>query len=441
MTPRLSFLDPFQTRKIGADHDSVRDKLESFQLEMLKYTVRYAVNHSRFYSERLKHVDVESMLSLDDITALPFTLPSDLREKSLSFLCVSQEDILRIVTLQTSGTTAQPKRLFFTGPDLEKTLSFFSLVLSQLILPSEKALILLPGNTPASAGDLLCTAMNRIDGKGILHGPVFDFNDALDQLMIQAPSLIIGMPVQVLALCSLIESKGVNTNFLRHVILTSDHASRPLKKRVAETLSCPVIDHYGLTEAGYGGGIDCLAHRGYHLRETDLFFEIIDPDTEKPVPEGSWGEIVLTTLNRQGMPLIRYRTGDMSRFLTAPCPCGSLFRRMDYIRYRYSHSILLPGNIRFGIPDLDDILFNIPGVLDFDANLVPIHDVQKLNLTLKMQDSYRKHDQDLKTLIFNAPFLQKVIATGLIRPGTVRTEPFQYRDTYVSKRSFRFETS
>ena len=84
-----------------------------------------------------------------------------------------------------------------------------------------------------------------------------------------------------------------------------------------ERWGCRVYNHYGTTEMGLGGGVQCSARRGYHFREADLFVEIVEPRSGEPVPEGVTGEIVFTTLTRTGMPLIRYRTGDLSRFLRA----------------------------------------------------------------------------------------------------------------------------
>ena len=124
-----------------------------------------------------------------------------------------------------------------------------------------------------------------------------------------------------------------------------------------------------MTEMGLGGGVDCAAHMGYHLREADLYFEIIDPTTGEPLPDGETGEIVFTTLHRTAMPLIRYRTGDLSRFLPGPCGCGTILKRLDRVRDRVDGFVSLGrwGSISIGA--LDEALFDIPGLLDFTATL------------------------------------------------------------------------
>ena len=94
-----------------------------------------------------------------------------------------------------------------------------------------------------------------------------------------------------------------------------------------------------MTEMGLGGGVECQARRGYHLREADLYFEIVHPQTGEPVTEGETGEIVFTTLTRQGMPLIRYRTGDLSRFIPGQCPCGTTLRTLEKVTRRLSGKV------------------------------------------------------------------------------------------------------
>lgn len=96
----------------------------------------------------------------------------------------------------------------------------------------------------------------------------------------------------------------------------------------------PGFDHWGMTETGYGGAVECSGHQGCHIRELDLHIEIIDPVTTEPLSDGQWGEIVVTTLTRTGQVLIRYRTQDISRIIPGPCPCGSVIRRLDTIAGR-----------------------------------------------------------------------------------------------------------
>jgi phenylacetate-CoA ligase len=143
-----------------------------------------------------------------------------------------------------------------------------------------------------------------------------------------------------------------------------------------------------MTEMGLGGGVDCAAGRGYHLREADLYFEIIDPDTGAVQPDGEYGEVVFTTLTRRGMPLIRYRTGDVSRFIPSQCPCGTLLKSLERITHRLSGRIPI-GTRYMTMADLDEAFFAIEGVLNFTATMLHDTDCDCLHLEVKIVEDRR----------------------------------------------------
>jgi len=139
-----------------------------------------------------------------------------------------------------------------------------------------------------------------------------------------------------------------------------------------------------MTEMGWGGGVECEARNGYHLREADLFVEIVDPETGRLLPDGEFGEIVATTLTRTGMPLIRYRTGDISRFHALPCACGTVLKRLDRIFGRINDGQCLISGMPLTLPVLDEALFVLPEVIDFKADLTSCQDRNCLTLTLSL---------------------------------------------------------
>ncbi|NTV64606.1 MAG: phenylacetate--CoA ligase family protein, partial [Oscillochloris sp.] len=135
-----------------------------------------------------------------------------------------------------------------------------------------------------------------------------------------------------------------------------------------EAWGCTAYNHYGMTEMGLGGGVECRARCGYHLREADLLFEIVDLASGAPLPDGEEGEIVFTTLTRAGMPLIRYRTGDAGHILAGPCPCGSRLRRLARVTHRLEGRHSLAG-ATLTMADLDEALFPLPALVGFSATL------------------------------------------------------------------------
>jgi phenylacetate-CoA ligase len=266
---------------------------------------------------------------------IPFTTPEDLRERGSEFLCVSQSGVERVVTLQNPFLESKPRRIFFTSEDIESTVDFFYHGMSAITAPGRTALILMPGARPASVGDLLVRALAKMNVKGIVHGFVKDPAKVVHDIVRHEVDCLIGIPEQVLSVAKHPAAGPVPQGRIKSILLSPEAclASPCIPPTVIEelrsALDCPVFCHYGIAEMGFGGGVECTALDGYHLREADLYFEIVDPESGEPQPAGSFGEIVFTTLTRKGMPLIRYRTRDLSRFRTEPCPCGADLRRLD----------------------------------------------------------------------------------------------------------------
>jgi phenylacetate-coenzyme A ligase PaaK-like adenylate-forming protein len=188
---------------------------------------------------------------------------------------------------------------------------------------------------------------------------------------------LVGIPVQVLTLAR--QSRGKAAP--RSVLLSTDYVPKALMEELTRIWGCEVYTHYGMTEMGYGGGVECRARYGYHMREADLLFEIVDPKTGIPVKEGECGEVIFTTLTRLGMPLIRYRTGDLSRFLPARCPCGTVLKTMAAVKGRLASQLELEPGMVLMMADLDEALFPIRDLIDFSAELTCRHGRDRLEIT------------------------------------------------------------
>ncbi len=355
---------------IGSDtRPLTRAEIETWQIEQLRRQVRYCTGHSFFYRRKLAAAGVDRVHGLHDLASLPFTTESELRQHGNEMVCVSQNAVARIITLHSSGTTEPPKRLFFTEADLDHTLNFFHLGMGQMAAPGDRVAILLPGQTPDSTGDLLARALARMQTTGIILGLATDPQAAAQKISELQPNVLVGFPVQILALVRIARYLRLPLAPIRSVLLCSDYVPASLTQSLQHELGCEVFSHYGAVETGLGGAVDCSAHCGCHVCETNLLVEIVDPNTGMPVADGAWGEIVCTTLTRTGMPLIRYRTGDLCRLLPGPCPCGSAIRRLDRVLGRIDQVRTLDNGARLSLPDLDEKLFVISGLLDFTAAL------------------------------------------------------------------------
>jgi phenylacetate-CoA ligase len=385
MNPRLTPLDPWIASKIGQPGRRVtRADIEAYQLQQLQTTLRLAREKSRFYRRHLAGAPSE-IKSLAELGHFPLTTAQDIRREGLAFLCVSQDEIHRVVTLDTSGTTGDPKRLYFTRDDQALTIDFFQTGMSTFTDPGDRVLILLPGERSGSVGDLLATGLQRLGAIPFKHGPVREILPTLDVLRHEKITGLVGIPTQVLALartCPDLE--------LKSVLLSTDHVPEAIRRAIGQAWECRVYNHYGTTEMGLGGGVECEAQRGYHVREADLYFEIINPATGEVLREGETGEVVFTTLTRRGMPLIRYRMGDLSRFVPGACPCGTAPNTLELIRQRVSGTFTVGEQTNINIAELDEVLFGIDGVLNFTATLTRSGANDHLALTVQALEGKEK---------------------------------------------------
>lgn len=368
---KATALDRWGRRRMAIPSDAPLSKatLDAYSLVGLRETLAHALRCSPFYRRRLPADAPDRLVRTRDIASLPFTTEADLQNDPLSFLSVSQDRVARVFTLTTSGTTAAPKRVFFTENDLAATIDFFSAGMAAAAGPGRRAMILLPGGAPDSVGELLTRALALTGAESLVHGPVDDLARTAAAVRSARPDCLVGIPVQVLALSRFAGDAKTGFGTVQNVMLTGDHVAPAAAAAVSRRWNCRVYTHYGMTEMGFGGAVSCSAGKGLHLRAADLFFEIIDPDTGDPAQEGALGEVVFTTFGREAMPLVRYRTGDMARWIPGPCPCGCRLPRISAVFGRRASAPRIGKHGQLYPADLDAALFPIDGILDYVAEL------------------------------------------------------------------------
>jgi phenylacetate-coenzyme A ligase PaaK-like adenylate-forming protein len=347
--------------RTGLGHRLGPETLAAWQLERAGRTVAYARTHSRFYARRLAGADRSSCATRAGLERLPFTWPGELAEDPLAFLCVPQSGVARVTTQFSSGTTGPSKRVFCTAGDLERTVGFFAQGMTDLVAPGQEALVLLPGGGEGGVGRLLQGALERIGVSGRLGAPGWSTREVLAAA--RGVHCLVGLPSELFHLCRVDPGLRPAT-----VLLSGDYIAPAVVAALEGAWHCRVATHYGLTEAGLGGAVQCRAAQGHHLRDADLLFEVVDPDSGRPLAPGEQGEIVLTTLNHEAMPVIRYRTGDLGRMLPGPCPCGGPLPLLGRVEGRRDGDIALDGGL-LNMRGLDDLLCSQPGVSFFTAGL------------------------------------------------------------------------
>ena len=403
-----------------------RYDIERYQLEKLKETIDWCREKSPFYRRHLKSITGESLDGLKDLSRLPFTVPDDITENDLQFLCVSRDDIKRVVTLQTSGTSGNPKRLYFTREDLNLSIDFFAHAMPAFVRPGGKVMILLPGGKPDSVGDLIARGLSVFGAEGIIHGPVLDPQNAAREIVLHRPECIIGIPTQVFWLAG---TGRVPPGIIENIILTTDYVPEAIIRVVEKSWQCRVFNHYGMTEMGLGGGVECGARDGYHLREADLYLEIVDPETGLQKNDGEAGEIVFTTLTRKGMPLIRYRTGDISSFMKETCGCKTVLKRLARVRGRLANQVVL-GNEILCMADMDETLFSIPGLFNFKASVT--HEKSKPFLHIKLFVSNEEKNDGILMLAEDALKRMPAIHNAMANSGLTMEIDFSRINWYTT---------
>lgn len=394
--------------------------LEEYRLNCIRRTIDHASKNSAFYRKHLAGLTSLDIKCMDDIERIPTMSSRDIAGNPGSLLCVPQNEISRIVTLDTSGTTGNPKRIYFTEDDLELTVEFFMHGMKTIVSSEDKVLILLPGEKIGSVGYVLREALSRIGVFSEIHGVINDMDRCIGDIRRLGINCLVGIPVQVLGLSCVLNMQGVTG--IDSVLLSADYVPEPVAVRIEENLGCTVYSHYGMTEMGFGGGVECSAFEGYHLRESDLYFEILDPDSGTPLEDGLLGEVAFTTLNRRGMPLIRYRTGDISRMIAGGCGCGSGLRRLDKIMGRMSDFIELSPGMFISLPELDEVIFRVKGIVNYKVKIYKGKHTSAIKLLIKTTPEFAGTDQVIEQLMEN----KKIRAAAL--QGQLDVMPVEFLD-------------
>jgi phenylacetate-coenzyme A ligase PaaK-like adenylate-forming protein len=307
------------------------------------------------------------------LQALPYTFPDELSAGSEKFLALSHSEVAGAISLPSSGTTGAGKRIFSSKEDLDASSAFFEHGIRFMANPGDRVAMLMSGERTGGVGDLFSRGMARAGIDCRIFGLPVHEKDCLTELAAYRPACLVGLPEAVLCLARHPDSRRLGVG-LQAVLLSADAVSPAVSEAIARALRVRVYRHYGMTEYGLAGAVECAKRAGCHPREADLYFEIIGPGDQAYIPEEShdmitpWGEIAVTTLTRRAMPLLRYRTGDEGRIIAAPCACGSALYRLE-VKGRLKNA--LPGTRqgedrpKLTLQDLDACLYPLPFICGF----------------------------------------------------------------------------
>lgn len=323
-----------------------RSEIEALQTERLKKTVRQCMN-SEFYRRRFaeSHIDPDDIRSLSDLSRIPFTTKQDLRD-SYPF-GMSAVPLSRVVRLHSSsGTTGTPTVILHTQRDLDEWANAVARCLYMVGLRPGDIFQNSSGYGMFTGGLGFQYGAERL---GMLTVPAAAGNTKRQIKFITdfGTTALHAIPSYAGRLYEVMEEMGIDPRRdtrLRTLIIGAEPHSEEQRRRIEQMLGVKAYNSFGMSEmCGPGVAFECTEQNGLHIWEDYYIVEIVDPMTLEPVPEGEVGELVLTTINREAMPLLRYRTRDLTRILPGECPCGRHHLRLDRMKGRSDDMIILKG--------------------------------------------------------------------------------------------------
>ena len=318
-------------------------QISDLQIEQVNKQIQALIHADSFYGKKLKDAGFSGISSSEDFEKLPFSEKTDLRDAyPLGLMTAPEEKIVRIHS--SSGTTGLPVIIPYTAKDVDDWAIMFKRCYEMAGITNMDRIQITPGYGLWTAGIGFQNGAEKIGAMVIPMGP--GNTEKQLQMMVDMKSTVLcSTSSYALLLAEEIEKRGIKDKIhLTKGVIGSERWGEKMRKRISTELGIELYDIYGLTEIyGPGIGINCKYDTGMHYWDDYIYIEIIDPVTRRPVPDGEMGEIVITTLVKEGAPLIRYRTHDLSRIIPGECPCGSRYPRLDTIMGRTDDMMKIKG--------------------------------------------------------------------------------------------------
>ena len=334
-------------------------RMNEEQLNLVRHLLSDIKERSPFYREKFKDIDTSAIVDQGTFESLPFTEKADLRGAyPLGIMAVPESEVVRIHS--SSGTTGTPVIIPYTKRDVEDWAIMFERCYRMAGITSKDRVQITPGYGLWTAGIGFQLGAEKLGAMCIPMGPG-NTDKQLQFMMDMKSTVLCATSSYALLLAEEIEKRGIKDKIhLKKGIIGSERWGDKMRERIHNELGIELFDIYGLTEIyGPGIGINCPGEKYMHYWDDYIYLEIIDPVTLEPLPDGEWGEIVITTLVKEGAPLIRYRTHDLSRIIPEPCKCGSKFPRIDVIKGRTDDMMKIKG-VNVFPAQIEEILKTFP---------------------------------------------------------------------------------
>lgn len=318
-------------------------KINNTQLKLVNERIKALTASESFYGKKYREMGIEGVESAEDFEKLPFSEKKDLRDAyPLGLMTAPESEIVRIHS--SSGTTGLPVIIPYTAKDVEDWAIMFKRCYETAGITPLDRIQITPGYGLWTAGIGFQAGAEILGATAVPMGPG-NTDKQLQMMQDMGSTVLCATSSYALLLAEEINKRGIKDKIkLKKGVIGSERWSEKMRNSISEKLGIELYDIYGLTEIyGPGIGISCRENNGMHYWDDYIYIEIIDPVTKKNVPDGELGEIVITTLRKEGAPLIRYRTHDLSRIIPEKCPCGNVFPKIDIIMGRTDDMMKIKG--------------------------------------------------------------------------------------------------
>ncbi len=315
------------------------------QFGLVKEQFKTLKDRSAFYAEKFADIDLTDVQTQEDFEKLPFSEKDDLRRAyPLGLQAVPDEEVVRIHS--SSGTTGTPVIIPYTAQDVADWAVQFARCYETAGITNTDRIQITPGYGLWTAGIGFQLGAERLGAMAVPMGPG-NTEKQLKMMRDLKSTVLCATSSYALLLAEEIAARGIRDKLcLRKGVIGSERWGDKMRARIAGELGVEIFDIYGLTEVyGPGIGISCSEHHGMHVWADYVYAEVVDPETGRPLPDGEVGELVLTTLRKQGAPLIRYRTHDLTRIIPGDCACahGGRHPRIDTLTGRTDDMFKVKG--------------------------------------------------------------------------------------------------
>jgi len=409
------FREQFKLSPDGAITPAV---FEAFRLYKLKKTLHYVYHKSKFYRQLFDRHRVlpEAVQSLADLRKLPFTSPRDLAGQVYDFLCLSQGAVEKAVTFTSSGTVGPQKRIFFSETDLELMTDFMAVGMNTVTGPEGVVQILLPSGPVMGQADLLARGVSKMGARAVYTGMFIPSEEQIEAIIEHGSTVLFGETRLIYRISKETEHLyELDKLGVKVLFVTTSHLSPVMRRNLEQAWQCPVVTHYGLTEMGLGLAVDCSCGRGYHYNALDVIAELIDPETGEVLPEGAEGELVFTTISREAMPLIRYRSHDLARLTAGSCACGSHLETISHVNRRLESLVEISPGISIYPTLFDDLLFAFPEVVDYEIYLEKKGERPRLVFAVELVRGRENIGRDISLQLQKMDFIARHFALPAVK--------------------------